>query len=81
MTAASKFCPPEHKPVTDDEIAWLVVTLYRDGMGQVCARCVHVRSEGEAHQMGELLEHYGPTWVLDLPELSQQRYDLLKEDR
>lgn len=67
-------CPPEHKSIEDEEIAWVVVTLNRDGMGQVNARSVHLRDEGEAHDVATLLSGYGPTWMLDMAELHKSRY-------
>jgi hypothetical protein len=78
MSDVAPVCPPQHQPVTDEEIAWVVVTLHRNGMGQVDARSVHLRDEGEAHDVATLLAKYGPTWMLGVgfedTNLSQCRY-------
>ena len=76
----TKPCPPEHKPIDDEEIAWVVVTLHRDGIGRVSSRSVHLRNEDEAHEVATLLCEYGPTWMLgvgypdDHPDLRAARY-------
>lgn len=77
-------CPPAHQPIADDDIAWIVVTLYRDGSGQVSSRSIHLRDEDEAHEVATLLSNYGPTWMLGVgfedSRLSQARYGMSRAE-
>lgn len=61
------------EPIGDDEIAHLVVVLRRTGLG-VEPLAVHLRDEGEAHDVANVLADFGPTWLIRLYEAESKRY-------